>query len=279
MLMLVWEIRHGSVMALREILTHQGASAGVFKHDSRFGGTLFVELEDKSIPKILKREREIDLNMQVSADESVSNLKKPKLEDLSSSTSLDSVMTSSNEGDIEISICSETHGSDIPLDNVNGKFNGNSVAMDLESPSDSLHDAYNESANLAEQKGYSDDSNIPSGNPNVLRNLPQNCELMNLVKVARSSWLRNCEFLQDCVIRFLCVLSLDRFGDYVSDQVVAPVRETCAQALGATFKYMHPALVNETLNILLKMQARMGDSSWQSSWYQIFGCCEAGDAF
>lgn len=47
------------------------------------------------------------------------------------------------------------------------------------------------------------------------------------------------------------------FGDYVSDQVVAPVRETCAQALGATFKYMHPALVNETLNILLKMQVNI----------------------
>jgi TATA-binding protein-associated factor len=28
------------------------------------------------------------------------------------------------------------------------------------------------------------------------------------------------------------VLALDRFGDFVSDQVVAPVRETCAQALG-----------------------------------------------
>lgn len=44
------------------------------------------------------------------------------------------------------------------------------------------------------------------------------------------------------------------FGDYVSDQVVAPVRETCAQALGVVFKYMHPTLVHETLNILLEMQ-------------------------
>jgi TATA-binding protein-associated factor len=48
-----------------------------------------------------------------------------------------------------------------------------------------------------------------------------------------------------------------RFGDYVSDQVVAPVRETCAQALGAVFKYMHPTLVHETLNILLKMQVNV----------------------
>lgn len=47
-----------------------------------------------------------------------------------------------------------------------------------------------------------------------------------------------------------------RFGDYVSDQVVAPVRETCAQALGAAFKYMHPLLVNDTLHILLQMQVK-----------------------
>jgi len=65
MLLAVWEVRHGSVMALREILAHQGASAGVFKPDSPMGGTLFIELEDKSIPTTLKREREIDLNMQV----------------------------------------------------------------------------------------------------------------------------------------------------------------------------------------------------------------------
>ncbi|XP_027910270.1 TATA-binding protein-associated factor BTAF1-like isoform X3 [Vigna unguiculata] len=50
-------------MALREILAHQGASAGVFKPDSPMGGTLFIELEDKSIPTTLKREREIDLNI------------------------------------------------------------------------------------------------------------------------------------------------------------------------------------------------------------------------
>ncbi|KAL1362643.1 hypothetical protein HN51_010870 [Arachis hypogaea] len=260
----VWEIRHGSVMALREILTHQGASAGVLKHDLRLGGNFMVELEDKSITiekkedssmsNILKREREIDLNMQVSADEFDSNLKRPKLENVTSSTSMDSLITCSNEGDTKISISSETSGYNLPLDCVNGQFNCNSVEMDVVSFSDGLQDACKEPTIVAEQKGYSEE--IPSRNLNVLRNVPQNSELMSMVKVARSSWLRNSGFLQDCVIRFLCVLSLDRFGDYVSDQVVAPVRETCAQALGAAFKYMHPALVNETLNILLKMQCR-----------------------
>ncbi len=45
-----------------------------------------------------------------------------------------------------------------------------------------------------------------------------------------------------------------RFGDYVSDQVVAPVRETCAQAMGAAVKQMPPRFVHETLSVLLQMQ-------------------------
>ncbi|KAL3688063.1 hypothetical protein R1sor_014372 [Riccia sorocarpa] len=60
--------------------------------------------------------------------------------------------------------------------------------------------------------------------------------------------------LKDCTIRLLCVFSLDRFGDYVLDQVVAPVRETCAQVLGAALKHMPKDLVHETLSILLQMQ-------------------------
>ncbi|XP_058801038.1 TATA-binding protein-associated factor 172 isoform X2 [Phymastichus coffea] len=41
------------------------------------------------------------------------------------------------------------------------------------------------------------------------------------------------QWLIDVALRLLCVLGIDRFGDFVSDQVVAPVRETCAQALGS----------------------------------------------
>ncbi|OXU18742.1 hypothetical protein TSAR_003060 [Trichomalopsis sarcophagae] len=41
------------------------------------------------------------------------------------------------------------------------------------------------------------------------------------------------QWLVDAALRLLCVLGIDRFGDFISDQVVAPVRETCAQALGS----------------------------------------------
>ena len=39
-------------------------------------------------------------------------------------------------------------------------------------------------------------------------------------------------WLEDLILRLLCVLAMDRFGDFVSDAVVAPVRESAAQALG-----------------------------------------------
>lgn len=64
-------------------------------------------------------------------------------------------------------------------------------------------------------------------------------------EVAHNKWL------EDVALRLLCVLALDRFGDYVSDQVVAPVRETCAQVLGTVLKEMpDEALVSKTIATL-----------------------------
>ncbi|XP_058055877.1 TATA-binding protein-associated factor 172 [Anopheles bellator] len=58
-------------------------------------------------------------------------------------------------------------------------------------------------------------------------------------------------WLEDATLRLLCVLALDRFGDFVSDQVVAPVRETCAQVLGTVLRQLPLAKVHQTVNILL----------------------------
>ncbi|KAJ6635131.1 TATA-binding protein-associated factor [Pseudolycoriella hygida] len=60
-------------------------------------------------------------------------------------------------------------------------------------------------------------------------------------------------WLEDAALRLLCVLSLDRFGDFISDQVVAPVRETCAQVLGTVLKEMSIDNVKYTVMILLKL--------------------------
>ncbi len=71
---------------------------------------------------------------------------------------------------------------------------------------------------------------------------------------------QNRDCLQDYAIRLLGVFALDRFGDFVSDQVVAPVRETCAQALGALLKHMQTSDVCMVLNIILKLTQR---SEWE----------------
>ena len=86
----------------------------------------------------------------------------------------------------------------------NGQLNFTPVKIETESCIDDHKDL-----DMAKAKGSCEDT-YPMGKMDVLRSLPEDCELMNLVKLARHSWVKNSEFLQDSAIRILCVLSLDR---------------------------------------------------------------------
>ncbi|TNN37598.1 TATA-binding protein-associated factor 172 [Liparis tanakae] len=68
------------------------------------------------------------------------------------------------------------------------------------------------------------------------------------------------EWIEDVVIRLLCVFALDRFGDFVSDEVVAPVRETCAQTLGVALRHMNEAGVSMIVDVLLKL---LQEDQWE----------------
>lgn len=70
----------------------------------------------------------------------------------------------------------------------------------------------------------------------------------------RAAWLT------DLVVRLVQVIARDRFGDFVSDQVVAPVRESSAQALGAVVDLMPPEDVLRTTDILLSL---LESKEWQ----------------
>ncbi|PVV03975.1 hypothetical protein BB560_001531 [Smittium megazygosporum] len=63
-------------------------------------------------------------------------------------------------------------------------------------------------------------------------------------------------YLVDISVRLLCVLTLDRFADFVSDQVVTPVRETCAQVLGVISKFLNVQNVTMVESCLLKLISR-----------------------
>ncbi|CAI8034567.1 TATA-binding protein-associated factor 172, partial [Geodia barretti] len=60
----------------------------------------------------------------------------------------------------------------------------------------------------------------------------------------------NQKWLEDASIRLLCVFALDRFADFVSDQVVAPVRATCAQCLGMCVRGMCEGVVGRVVSVL-----------------------------
>ncbi|GJQ72210.1 hypothetical protein Trydic_g3301 [Trypoxylus dichotomus] len=75
-------------------------------------------------------------------------------------------------------------------------------------------------------------------------------------------------WLEDMAIRLLCVLALDKFGDFVSDSVVAPVRETCAQCLCAVLKLMNEQGCNAALNILLQL---LNQEGWEARHGGLLG--------
>ncbi|TFK86254.1 SNF2 chromatin remodeling protein [Polyporus arcularius HHB13444] len=57
----------------------------------------------------------------------------------------------------------------------------------------------------------------------------------------------------DLAVKFLCIFVLDRFGDFVSDQVVAPVRETVSQTMASLLLHMPRRSVLHVHNVLLQM--------------------------
>uniref|UniRef100_A0A1D1XEI5 TATA-binding protein-associated factor 172 n=1 Tax=Anthurium amnicola TaxID=1678845 RepID=A0A1D1XEI5_9ARAE len=244
----LWEVRHGTIMALREIMTHQGACVGVFMPDLDSDMSWLPDMD----VNYTKRGKVIDLNTQLTVDAYEPELKRQKVE--IEPFHLTGTVPLKKEMDSCLILEDWFLDTTERLDNSNfGIANVKSEPDSCRSSSSAQHE---DAVDAAATKGNLSENTSLGPKIDFLANLPQNCRLMKLIKLTRYSWIKNWEFLQDCAIRFLCVLSLDRFGDYVSDQVVAPVRETCSQALGAVLKYMHPSLVHETLHVLLQMQCR-----------------------
>nr|XP_049699746.1 TATA-binding protein-associated factor 172 [Helicoverpa armigera] len=76
------------------------------------------------------------------------------------------------------------------------------------------------------------------------------------------------EWLEDMALRLLCVLALDRFGDFVSDQVVAPVRETCAQTLGVALAQLSAERARRVAALLAALSAH---HQWEARHGALLG--------
>ncbi|KAH0537137.1 TATA-binding protein-associated factor mot1 [Glutinoglossum americanum] len=72
-------------------------------------------------------------------------------------------------------------------------------------------------------------------------------------KTRRENDKLNRQWLDDLACRLCCVFMLDRFGDYISDNVVAPVRETVGQTLGALLLHLPAESVNFVYRTLYRL--------------------------
>ncbi len=84
--------------------------------------------------------------------------------------------------------------------------------------------------------------------------------LRELIRVHGSSPSLKTDWFEDVSLRLICVLMLDRFGDFVSDQVVAPVREAVAQALGVAVKFLDSSTILNLVAVLVELTSK---AEWQ----------------
>jgi TATA-binding protein-associated factor len=77
-----------------------------------------------------------------------------------------------------------------------------------------------------------------------------------LLEVLRSSTVSTSvppALLLSTARELLTLMILDRFGDFLGDTVMAPVREAAAQALGVLLKYLDLAAIKEVHGVLMEM--------------------------
>ena len=81
----------------------------------------------------------------------------------------------------------------------------------------------------------------------------------------------NQAWLDDLACRLCCVFMLDRFADYVSDNAVAPIRETAGQVLGAVLQYLPPSSVHDANRILYRLVMQKDLKTSKRIWHACHG--------
>lgn len=81
----------------------------------------------------------------------------------------------------------------------------------------------------------------------------------------------NRRWLDDLACRLCCVFMLDRFGDYISDNVVVPIRETAGQTLGAVLQYLPASSVKAVFNVLRRLVMQDSLDPQYRAWQAVHG--------
>lgn len=243
----VWEVRHGSMMALREILSAQAASAAVVAPtpESKLPEPITDSSAKNSLPSSPRKECIIDLNLDLQSEEDNGDIKKPKedmapmldnhtwtglskvvdpkpgwitagLASVKTELSLGSVKPELNLSSVKPELSLGSVQSELDLSVVKPEMNVGEVKPDLEL--DLNMEVIEESLPVKEESSFQVKEETKSnskflGNELWIHpgaNTQQASNNSKVVTAAKRAWAANVEFLQDCTIRFLCVFALDR---------------------------------------------------------------------
>ncbi|XP_067936864.1 TATA-binding protein-associated factor 172-like [Watersipora subatra] len=109
---------------------------------------------------------------------------------------------------------------------------------------------------------------VRHGAATLIRGLVNQCGYSAGVVSLEQADEQNQDWLETLAVRLVCILALDRFGDYISDEIVAPVRETCAQTLGTVCKYLPK---HSVLTIVRKLAEIIHHPTWEVRYGVMLG--------
>lgn len=186
-------------MALREVLSAQAGSAAVVAptSDARIGSSIVCR-QETHVPTGAKQ-MDIDLNMNFAAEEGLSDMKDQKgvihqpVHDIGMEKSCVTQRTVKLEAKQEQD-CHEAGFQQVKESKTIVKPEWD-LNVEVKSEVDAkMNDK--ESWNLVDRA--------------VLCQMPEESRAVKCIRAAEQAWAANLEFLQDCTIRLLCILALDR---------------------------------------------------------------------
>ena len=90
--------------------------------------------------------------------------------------------------------------------------------------------------------------------------------IKKLVQSLLASDAKGSAWFESCLCKLFQVIALDRFADYIGDETVAPVRETCTQTIGIISKlYTKSSIDVQRLCLVINMFLAKEINQWEIS--------------
>lgn len=178
----------------------------------------------------------------------------------------------------EVEVCLKRKGSELGIKIEPDTSNGHSSVKKLkleDEPEDHLDEQAEEKSNHIQSlliftkwlfsRLFNSEWEIRHGSATCLREIIK--KLINTLLLNNNlNLIPNYNWFETCLYKLFSVIALDRFADYIGDEVVAPVRETCTQTIGIISKLFTISShdTNRLCSIInMYLTREISDNNWE----------------